>query len=316
MNRYRIVFDIIDYHNRKKKENIELDIRKLNSTKNSTFYSDYKLTLSHFYYSHLKCFKISLNISYREEDFYFLNDKNVLNIYLNRKLKNENPQTYFFYQQAGSNEIGGGTIYQLGRDNILKDYCRYNIEFELLKIVREDKFELLKYPRSLFYEKIRENDVTEYLNGMRKQFHDDYNLTTSNFLLDDYFDVEVDNELFEQFYSQIQKISDQTKFKSLNFEQNLPNVVTNFAFYNPSLIFPDFSFTFSPLARRVEITNNDNYTKIVIGFLNSLSLWLNVCILDIGAYVYQILRLSLHLYRLLVWIRGYFRRIIDALESG
>lgn len=277
----------------------------------SNFYSDLNLNLTHFYYSDLKCFKISLNVSYEEKDFYFLNDKNVLKIYLERKFAEDNSQTYFFYQQANSNEIGGGFTYQIGLQT-WSNYA-YDIEFELFKVIMEDKFELLKDPRNFFFKKIKVNDVTEYLNAMRKQFHDYYNLTTSNFLLDDYFDVEVDNELFEQYYRQIQDISDQTKFKSLNFEQNIPNVVTDIS---EALLKskPDFSFTFSLLARRVEITNNDNYTKIVVGFLNSLSLWMDLCILDIDTYVYQILRLSLHVYYLLIWARAYFRRVIDTFE--
>ena len=318
---FKQVFKSLDYHN--KKEKIELEIGKLNSTKSSNFYADLNLILTHFYYAGLKCFKISLNVSYEEEDFYFLNDKNVLNLKLEKKFteKKENSQAYFFYQKADSNEIGGGFTYPIGKcgsrflkyGKIIQLYYRYVIEFELFKMVREDKFELLKDPRNFFYEKIKLHDLSEYLNAMKKQFHDDYNLTTSDFLLDDYFGVEIDNELFEQYFKQIQNISDQTKFKSLNFEQNIPNVVTDV--FHIDYFGPDFSFAFSPLARRVEITNNDNYTKIVVGFLNSLSLWLNVCILDMGAYVYQIFRLSLHLYYLLIWIRAYFRRIIDALAT-
>ena len=317
---FKHVFNKIVYFN--KTSRAELEISEKNSTKSSNFYADSNIILSHFYYSELKCFKVNINVSYEEEDFYFLDEKYILKIYLEREFTEKNRETTFFYQQAGSKEISGGFTYQLGTSENYEDYDYENLEsyysyvikFELFKMTREDKFELLKDPRNLFYEKIKVNDVAEYLNAMEKKFYDDYNLTTSDFLLDDYFDVEVDNELFEQFYRQIQNISDQTKFKSRNFEQNIPNIATDIFYTNYGD--SDFFFTLSTLARRVEITNNDNYTKIVVGFLNSLSLWMNICILDIGPYLYRILRLSLHLYQRLTWVRGYFRRAINSLESG
>lgn len=145
--------------------------------------------------------------------------------------------------------MNGGFSYEIGKAfKVSSDdvYYSYSIQFELFKIVREDKFELLKNPLNLFHEKIKVNDVTGYLNGMKKRFYDDYNLTTNDLLLDEYFDVEVDNDLFEQFYRQIQNISDQTKFKSLNLEQNIPNIVTNIIYLPDYLDYPNFSFPFQP----------------------------------------------------------------------
>ena len=67
----------------------ELHISRLNSTKSSTFYSSTELELSHFYYRGLKCLKTHLKVSYKEEDFFLLEDKIVLRIYLNLTFANE-----------------------------------------------------------------------------------------------------------------------------------------------------------------------------------------------------------------------------------
>ena len=68
-------------------------------------------------------------------------------------------------------------------------------------------------------------------------------------------DVEVDNELYEQF---AKTAIDQSAFHSLNFKQNIANTYTS-VYYSPS--YPDFFFSFSFLLRRVVTMNSVNYTK-------------------------------------------------------
>lgn len=307
------VFDKIEFYNGSRYETL---LNELDSTKNSSFYSRPYLRLTHFYYyNYQKCFKINLDLKYQEEDFYFLEDKEILKVYLKREFTVNHTMVFFGYQQSDSNEMNGLLLYNIGKYNENSTlYYHSKIEFELFKIVSEDKFELLKDPRNLFYGISKVNDVTDYFNTMRKQFHDDYNLTTSDFLLDKYFNVQIDNELFEQYFRQIQDPLDQTKFKSLDFEQNIPNMFTSIFLENYDHA-PDFIFSLSHLARLVVITNNENYTKIVVTVLNSLSLWLNICILDLGTYINQILRLGLHVYYLLIWVRCRIRRAIDNLGS-
>ena len=291
----------------------EMNIVK-NSNLNFNSYTDYEdpeLRLTHFYYSNLKCFKINLKVSYKEEDFYFRDNKTIMNIYFEKELQRSKriEKVHFFYQ-FGPNEINGGIINEIRIPDKIRNSTlsyKYKIDFELIKITREDKFEMLKNLRSLFYEKIQVNDVAEYLDKMKRQFKNDYNLTTSDLLLDEHSNLEVDNELFEQFFRQIQNISDHSKIKSWNFEQNILSIFSDI--YETDHQKPDFSFSLLFLVKRIEITNNENYTKFVVSFLNSLSLWLNICILDLNIYINQILRLSLYLYYLLIWARNRVERI-------
>ena len=293
---FKYVFWGVVYSNRTHHK--ALNISRLNFTSSSNFYSSSELELTHFYYSGLKCFKISLKISYNEDDFLFLEDKIAFTVFLNTPFKNANSVTFFIHQQADSSEIGGGISYRIGEshDDTISHYS-YNIEFELFKIVRDDQFELLKDPRRLFQERIKVDDA-ETEDAIRKRFKDDYNLTTMDPPLDRDFDTQVDNELFEQHS---RTLLDQASFKSRNFKSGVANTYTSV--FRDHLK-PDFLFTFSFLVRRVEITNRENYTKLVVSLLDTLSLWLDICVLDMGAWLSHIFRLLLNLYHLLVSFRA------------
>lgn len=80
------------------------------------------------------------------------------------------------------------------------------VNFEITELERYDHFEYLKNPRSLFYKTLNLNDPTTYLGNLKRNFKDLTNLTTRNIPLDDqedYFNIEIDDELFSQFYMQV-----------------------------------------------------------------------------------------------------------------
>ena len=274
-----------------------LDLDNLNFTSSFDFYTSSELELTHIYYLFLKCFKINLKVGYREEDFFSLRDKTVLKIYFNRTIVNQFWYVILVHQQDDFSEIGGGFEFLIGQDE--KFRFSYSIEFEMFKIVQKDKFELLKDPRRLFHKKVEVNDA-KTAETMRKQFKDMYSLTISK-PLDRDFDLEVDNELFKQH---AKSFLDQATFKSQNFEKKIANTYTNIHRSSTNSNHPDFSFSFSFLVREVEITNNENPSKLVVDVLNTFSLWLNVCILDMGAWLYRMFSFALHLYRLLIKIRN------------
>ena len=274
-----------------------LYINRLGSTNSPSFYSSPELELSHFYYHGQKCFKTSLKVNYTEEDFFLLDGKIVLSIYLNRTFVNQTKFTIFLHQQADSKEIGGGFVYEIGKLKHDPDsYLNYQIEFEQFRIVREDQFELLKDPRRLFQERMKVDDAsTEEV--LRKRFEEDHNRTTDHLPLDVHFGLEVDNELYEQH---AKTVTDQSPFQSLDFEQNVANAYANVHSVKFEYGYPHFLFSFSFLVRRVVITNSENYTKLVVSLLNTLSLWLDICVIDMGAWFSPIFKLFLNFYLLLI----------------
>ena len=282
-----------------------LHIWKLNSTssRSSSFYSSPELELSHFYYLGTKCLKISLKVSYKEDDFLLLTDKTVLELYLNRRFATETKYTAFLHQQADSREIGGGFVYKIGEkspnaqhDNTTRQQHIYVIEFEEFRIMREDQFEVLKDPRRLFQKRVKVNDARTD-EAIRRCFEKEHNKTSDLLPLDEHFDVEVDNKLYEQH---AKTAIGQSAFKSLDFEQNIANIYTKIYYSSFKKNYPHFSFSFSFLVRRVVITNSENYTKLVVSLLNTLSLWLDICVIDMGAWLIPFIRFALHLHRRLV----------------
>ena len=293
---FKHAFDRIVYNNRTYLK--ELNISRLNSKKSSSFYSSPELELSYLYYYGQKCLKSDLKVNYSEEDFLLPKDKTVLKIFLDKPFANEMKYTTFLHQQADSREIGGGFNYSIGQYKSYDAYFVYKIEFEQFRIEREDQFELLKDPRRLFRQRVQVNDARTD-QAIRRRFEKDHNRTTDHLPLDGHFDVEVDNELYQKH---AKVITDQYAFKSLDFKQNVANTYTNVHFspFKLKLKYPDFSFSFSFLVRRVVITNRENYTKLVVSLLNTLSLWLDICVIDMGEWLRPLFRFALYLYRLLI----------------
>ena len=301
---FKHIFRKILYNNRTHVKALYID--RLNPTKSSTFYSNPELELSHFYILGTKCFKFSLKMNYREEDFFLLTEKTVLEIYLNTTFASRTDFMAFIHQQADSMELGGGFIYSIRELSVdPKSHPSYRIEFELFRIVREDQFERLKDPRRLFQEKMQVNDARTD-ETIRRRFEKEHNLTTDYLPLDRHFDLEVNNKLYEQY---TKTAIDQSAFHSLDFEQNIANSYTK-VYYTPfEYGFPHFSFTFSFLVRRVVVTNRENYTKLVVSLLNTLSLWLDICVIDVGAWLIPLFRFARHLHRRLIKTRRRLNRL-------
>ena len=163
---FKSVFNEIIYYN--KGYSNSMDIDRLNYTTKSNFYSNSEISLNHFYYLNLKFFEIILKPFFKEEDFYLKYNKIILYLFLNDHIKKQHDFVYFLYREKESKQIGGSFLYQIGeafKDSYLKYF--YDIEFQLIKIEREDKFELLKNPSSLFYGTTAINDATKYLETMK-----------------------------------------------------------------------------------------------------------------------------------------------------
>ena len=299
---FKNVFEKINYFDKTHLRYLIVD--KLNTTTNSNFYSNSEISLAHFYYLNLKCFEIILKPPFKEEDFYFNANKLVLDVNLNDFIYRQHSFIYFLYRETESKQIGGSYLYKIGNPPKYK-YRKYTyeIEFQLIKIKREDKFEFLKNPVSLFFETSAINDATNYLETMKQKFKNKYKLASRDTILDD-FKLEIDDLLFKQFYLQIQNLTDHNGLTSLNFEQSVYNMYTQRAhtpFHNL-----DFTFSLSLISRQVEISNEDNYTKLIISILNAVSFWLGLCVFDLSAVnVNRLIKSNLNLYQSLFKLKLY-----------
>ena len=287
---YKEIFKKIVYNNKTHWNTLKM--RKLNSTIRSKFYSSDEIELNHLYYSTMKCFEIDLKIIYENDDFSFLDDKFILKIHLNKKFRKSSRQVFFHYRQMSSvQKLGAGFLYNIGkigkRHSKEPSFHNYELEFRQFDTKIKDNFEILKNPIKLFGKQVNENDISGYFNRMKEKFKDDFNLTTGDLLLDnDLMKIEIDNDLFEQFYLQIQNVSDHSSLTSFSYKITGYHLFSKH--YDGYTKEPDFSFSFSFLSRQVEMTNEENYTKLLITILNALSLWLHISILDIYIYLFKI----------------------------
>lgn len=300
---FRNAFRKITYRNKTHLKS--LTTSKLNLTKDSIFYSDAELELSHFYYGDLKCFEISLKTQFDEQDFTFENSKYVLQIYMNRAfIERFNKDVFFLYRDGDSRQIGGGFYWYISNFSDTDTYYSYNVEYRLFQIERDDHFEPLRKPSSLFYENTK-NDARKYLDVMKQNFKRKFNLTSRDSLLvGDDLQTTIDDNLFEQYYLQVQNITDYANQTSSNYRQNVYNLYTQ-PLYRNNYSFEDFLFSHSLTSRYIKISNKENYTKLIISILNTLSLWLNISILELHVYMNKLKQPIDDFYRLLVGWRCY-----------
>ena len=294
---FKHIFNSIYYFN-KTHEKL-FDFNELEYSIKSKFYSDSEIVLTHFYYLRLKCFEIKIKPTFQEKDFYFKEEKELLKIVLNQKLYKYRELVFLMCKQSESKQIGGSFVHRIGKTPLGPYYKHtYSIDFELFEIKKEDNFLFLKDPLSSFNQK---TDSLDYLGKMKQKFKDSYGLASRQILLDEDFKLEIDDLLFEQFYLQIQKFTDLSGLTFSNYKQNAYNIYSQTRFR--PLYYPDFTFSSSLVTRKVDIFNEDNFTKLVISILNALSFWLGLCILDLSVYVNRLFRPILHLYQLLIEVK-------------
>lgn len=74
----------------------------------------------------------------------------------------------------------------------------------------------------------------------------------------------------------------------------------------------EFSFTFYFFRRLSVFTNDENFSKLLQGILNSLSLWLNNGILDLHTYLFQVFGIFKLLQQLLLTQEAKARSYLNA----
>ena len=144
-------------------------------------------------------------MAFNTEDLYFNPNKTVVFVKFREALYNQYSHVHFLYRKSESKRLYANFHFEIGRsENETNKIISYNLAFETNEINRNDKFELIKSPRSIFYKKRCLNEATTYLNNMKNHFENDYNLTTKNIILEDIenFNKEINDELFEQHFFQ------------------------------------------------------------------------------------------------------------------
>ena len=162
-----------------------------------------EISIKTLYFLNFKCFEFKLEIEFTDNDLYAFPDKYFLRIYFKNSFIGFSKLIYILYTHPNSNQFSDLLKFKYNLYGI-SEYTGYEIVFELIEIDKEDNFELIKNPLGLLYGRVNLDDTTTYLNNLRDQFKKLTNSTTRKILIEnDSFDLEIDEDLFKQYYLQV-----------------------------------------------------------------------------------------------------------------
>ena len=263
----------------------------------------------------MKCFEFELKVLFNEKDFYFLPTRNLLGVYFNPEFAEKTYASswiYFLFRESRTSKQFSNSFYyeiKTGKYNVT-----YELMYERFEIRRDDRFDVLKDLRKLLFESVHIYDATRYLDGLIRTFRDRYGLATKEVMMEveEHGDdrLEIDDDLFKQFF-RAQNQSEQQRPVNENFRQSLYNVFNQ---YNDNPHKKNgFLFSISLAGRKSTISNSENWSKLIVNILTSMTLWLDVSILQLHVYLNQLISIvtlefqSANIIRILTRLKVYLQ---------
>ena len=249
----------------------------LNSASN---YTNNEFKVNIFFFVNKKCFKLKQEVEYGPKQLSFEYQKNkVLKIYFKLSfIFRDKRVTYLMSRVKDTMQF---TKHDLGfKFNFRRLTSIYQEPFEL---THNDKFNFIKNPLSLLY---AENDVNypdRYLKGL---IDFKRGLSTLNLPIEEEaFNNEIDDDLFEQYYLQVQNITDHQKPTNSNYKRIFVNnyIDSNYDWESSKKY---LSLHLIQFKKKLTITNSDNFTKLLLNLLNVFSIWFGLGVLDLHVYVH------------------------------
>ena len=241
---------------------------------------DLEFKIETLYLLDKKCFKIEQKIEYERSQF-ILENKEVLRVYFNRAIIHQDKFKIYFFTKTSDRM-------QISRMNELvfksSNYFRFNTSQQIIEYSYRDKFDFVKNPSLLFNSEADLNSLNDLMNN----FESNYNLRSLYLPSENgNSNIEINDGLFEQYCNQIQNIDYSTPLNSNIRKLFIINHLKKEYFnYKEKKNEQDFTFELNFLKNEIKITNEDNIVKLILSLLNVLSLWCDLCIFDLGVYVY------------------------------
>ena len=155
----------------------------------------------------------------------------------------------------------------------------------------------------MFYKESNLKDVNRYIRQLMTNFEQQFGLATLNLPLDQYNHRRIDDELFAQYYAQVQNVSDHSAPSNENYVREYAINFFDSPYTHQNGTYITYEFVW--FRKVVSITNDLNYATLIVSLLNVISLWLDLCILELHVYLDQILKLFLAVHRLLQVLRDW-----------
>ena len=262
------VFEKVEYLNNKSNEWIGLE------TPNFTN-SEFKIET--FYFLDKKCFKVQQDMEYDRDQPNLLQIKDVLKIYFNKTfIHQEDLNIYFFTKISNTMQFSRTT-------NLVFFSSIYLWSFVINQKSVEQQyniFNLIQNPFSFYDDK---DDPNFYFTYLMNDFERNKKLRTLKLPLEK---ANSNKEINDDLFAQYEK-TENTVSSSMN-SNTIKRFITNNIHREESFADsdPDFILELNFLKNKILVTNEDNFFKLILNLLNVLSLWADLCILDLYVYVY------------------------------
>ena len=149
-----------------------------------------------------------------------------------------------------------------------------------------DRFYYIKNPLALFRVESYVNDDRLYYKKMLENFRTITNRSSIIRSLKkekDEFSWEIDDQLLEQYYLQIQMNVDNSPY--INPDYNVEVYDLNTLTFYSTVDQPEIIIKPTIFKCKIITTNDSNYIKLLINILNSLSFWLSISVMDLHIYI-------------------------------
>lgn len=246
-------------------------------------------------------FSLKLNMSYGLKQFYFSESPEVFRVKFHWSFISGDAGKFHFFTTR-SNTMQFSKILKMRKfrpyEYFVASYF-YSISQELFLTQVSDKFQTMKRffqnPLSFFSGHDDLEDVNVYLFRLLRGFKELHNKVTLSLPLSkDLFDLEVDEQAFEDYLSETDE-ADRWAPISSNYRREyavnyLRNDYQSYANVNDidNETRPDLSFSLIHFKKVIVATNDYNYAKFIVNLLNVLSTWFSLKLLDVPVYAQSI----------------------------
>ena len=285
--------DLYQYHRYRKKK--------------SSHNLDQHILVPPYFIQTRKCFHITVKEMHENHEFYFRKDSFPLKINFNKKTIKTLDKFYLKSTFWSNQEKNYVFEIQGNRKGIKKQ--KHQIRTEMLEIITFDQFKNVFKTLGIIFGFFERKTFFEIM----KEEVEKNDLYTFNLPIEwEDFDKEIEDDLFNQMYLQTKKFQDRS-YADDSYRFFVSNYITSFDLDRNSEMLEkeeqQFDLEFSPIFLRkyTIFTNGEGLTKLTISILNVLSLWLNVCVLDLHQYIP-------YLFYLLIWLNVIFREKLIAIQ--
>lgn len=253
-------------------------------------FKDKNIKVDSFYFLKNKCFKIKQDVTYFKNQFFFEPSSQVLKVFFNEPVDN----IFSFTKKPGQMQFSKTHVFEYY--SYKEKVFSYSINQELSSY----DFDIIKNPLSFFHDENDPKDANEYLSQLIYRFNSKYNLHTQNLPSFKTNSLVIDDFLFDQYFRQVQNVTDRTS-GNINYQGQYATS------YVKEFLSDERMFTFGLIFyQKVTVVRNKvNKASIILNLISVLSIWLDFGVLEIYIYILKVKIIFNLIYRFLTRFRIY-----------